>query len=128
MIVVDSSVWINAFRNQKSSEARHLSDLLDDDEVGISIPIRIELLSGARRSDLPRLSRTLSALPIYFPNDSTWGRIEGWLETIKAAGERFGIGDLLIAAIAAENQVAIWSLDSDFARMAKLKLIELHRL
>lgn len=127
MIVVDTSVWINAFRDQKSSEARHLSDLLDKDEVAIAIPIRIELLSGARRSDQPRLSRTLSALPMFFPTDATWRRIEGWLGTIKNAGDWFGIGDLLIAGIGAENQAAIWSLDGDFGRMAKLKLIEIHR-
>lgn len=128
MIVVDTSVWINAFRNQKSPEAGHLNHLLDNDEVAIAIPIRIELLSGARRSDQARLSRTLSALPIYFPKDATWHRIEGWLGTIKNAGDWFGVGDLLIAGIAAENQAAIWSLDGDFARMAKLKLIELHCL
>jgi predicted nucleic acid-binding protein len=128
MIVVDTSIWVNAFRNQKSSEARHLSNLLDNDEVAIAMPIRIELLSGARRSDQARLSRTLSALPIYFPKDATWHRIEGWLATIKNAGDRFGVGDLLIAGIAVENRAAIWSLDGDFARMAKLKLIELHRL
>ena len=50
MIVVDTSVWINAFRDQKSSEARHLSELLDRDAVAIAIPIRLEILSGARRS------------------------------------------------------------------------------
>lgn len=127
MIVVDTSVWINAFRDRKSSEARHLSDLLDNDEVAIAIPTRIELLSGARRSDQPRLSRTLSALPIFFPHDATWRRIESWLGTIKNAGDWFGVGDLLIAGIGAENHAKIWSLDGDFARMAKLKLIELYR-
>lgn len=127
MIVVDTSVWINALRDQKSSEARHLKDLLDNDEVAIAIPIRIELLSGANRSDQPRLIRTLSALPILFPSDATWRRIEGWLGTIKNAGDWFGVGDLLIAGIGAENHAAIWSLDGDFARMAKLKLIELYR-
>lgn len=127
MIVVDTSVWINAFRNQKSAEARHLSELLDNDEVAIAIPIRIEILSGARRSDQPRLSRTLSALPTFYPSAATWQRIEGWLGTIKNAGDWFGVGDLLIAGIGAENHAAIWSLDGDFARMAKLKLIELYR-
>ena len=57
MIVVDTSVWVNAFREQKSPEGRHLSELLDRDAVAIAIPIRIELLSGARRSEQPRLSR-----------------------------------------------------------------------
>ena len=127
MIVVDTSVWINAFRDSKSAEARHLSELLDNDEVAIAIPIRIELLSGARRSEQPRLSRTLSALPTFHPDETTWHTIEDWLVTIKTAGDWFGVGDLLIAGIAAQNHAAIWSLDVDFARMAKLKLIELYR-
>jgi len=127
MIVVDTSVWVNAFRAQKSPEARHLSELLDRDAVAIAIPIRIELLSGARRSEQPRLSRTLSALPTFYPNDTTWRRIEGWLGTIKNAGDWFGVGDLLIAGTGADNHAAIWSLDGDFARMAKLKLLELYR-
>jgi predicted nucleic acid-binding protein len=128
VIVVDTSVWINAFRNEKSSEARHLSELLDDDEVAIAIPIRIELLfrrlplgSVVVEPDAIRFARC-------FPNEATWRRIEGWLGTIKNAGDRFGVGDLLIAAIAAENHARIWSLDGDFARMAKLKLVELYRL
>lgn len=127
MIVVDTSVWIDAFRNRSSPEARHLSELLDRDEVAIAIPTRIEILSGARRLEQARLSRILSALPTFYPTDATWHRIEGWLRTIKNSGDWFGVGDLLIAGISAENSAAIWSLDGDFARMAKLKLIERYR-
>jgi predicted nucleic acid-binding protein len=127
MIVVDTSVWINAFRDRESVEGRHLRELLDKDEVAVAIPIRLEVLSGARRSERPRLSRILSALPTFYPNDATWHRIEGWLERIQNAGDWFGVGDLLIAGIGAENHAVIWSLDGDFARMAKLKLIELYR-
>lgn len=127
MIVVDTSVWITAFRNQKSAEASHLTALLDSDEVAIAIPIRLEILSGARRTELLRLSRILSALPTYYPSDATWHRIESWLATIKQGGDHFGVGDLLIAAIGTERDAPIWSLDGDFARMAKLKLIELYR-
>jgi predicted nucleic acid-binding protein len=127
MIVVDTSVWINAFRDGRSSEARHLSELLDNDQAAVAIPVRIEILSGVRRLERPRLSRILSALPTFYPNDATWHRIEGWLEMIRSAGDWFGVGDLLIAGIGVENHAAIWSLDGDFVRMAKLKLIELYR-
>ena len=127
MIVVDTSVWISAFRDRESFEARHLTELLDSDEVAIAIPTRIEILSGARRLEQARLSRILSALPTFYPADATWRRIEGWLGIIKSSGDWFGVGDLLIAGIGAENNAAIWSLDNGFARMAKLKLIDRYR-
>jgi len=63
-------------------------------------------------------------LPTFYPTDATWRQIANWLGKIKSSGDSFGVGDLLIAAIGAENDAAIWSLDNDFARMAKLRLID----
>ena len=126
MIVVDTSVWISALRNRQAQEALHLAELLDQDVVAIAVPTRIEILAGARATEQPRLSRLLSALPTLHPSDVTWQRIEQWLGGIKRAGDWFGVADLLIAGIAAENSAPVWSLDSDFTRMAKLRLIDLH--
>ena len=86
------------------------------------------IVSGRHRSDRKRLRQTLSALPVLSPDDQTWHRIDEWLDRAGDAGERFGIGDLLIAAIAAGRDAAVWSLDEDFARMARLGFIRLHRL
>ena len=127
MIVVDTSVWIAAFRNRQGTVAAHLRVLLDADEVGLAAPVRVEILAGASHADRPRLRRTLSALPVFYPSEATWLRIESWLDTISTSGDWFGMGDLLIAGIAAERSTAVWSLDQDFARMARLKLVEFHR-
>ena len=124
MIVVDSSVWIAAFRSATTREARVLGDLLDRDEVALPVVVRLELLGGASRADRPRLRRSLSALPVLYPTDETWRITDDWVERAAARGRRFGVGDLLIGALAAETGSLVWSLDSDFARMEALELVQ----
>jgi predicted nucleic acid-binding protein len=124
MIVVDTSVWVAAFRDPEAPAARMLRQLLDADEVALAVPARTELLSGTSRRDRPALRRALSALPLLYPTDDTWATIDGWVTRAADAGQSFSLGDLLIGAVAAEIGALVWSLDADFERMEKLKLIE----
>ena len=127
MIVVDTSVWVASFRSATSEEARHLDTLLESDQVGLAVPVRIEILSGASANDRRRLRRVLSALPVYFPSEATWKLMDSWVDVAFRAGDRFGVADLLIAALAVEQTASVWSLDSDFERMGKLGLIQIYQ-
>lgn len=125
MIFVDTSVWVAALCSTAGPEADRLGQLLDLDEVALPIPVRIEILVGASSRERARLRRVLSVLPVYYPTSATWEIIDSWLDRAAAAGERFGFADLLIAALSAENHGALWSLDSDFQRMAQVGLVTL---
>ena len=124
MIVVDTSVWVSALRSSASPEAPALAALLDADAILLPVPVRTELLGGARSADRARLRRLLTALPLAYPTDETWRVMDEWAGQARDHGERFGVRDLLIAALARECGALVWSLDADFTRMARLRFIE----
>ena len=123
MIVVDTSVWVAALRTD-GGEARVLRSLLDEDEVLLPVPVKIELLSGTSNRHRAALRSALSALPIAYPTDETWRLMESWTDRAVKNGNSFGVGDLLIAAIAHEAGALVWSLDDAFSGMERLRLVE----
>lgn len=117
---MDTSVWIEFFRGRNASIRSRLDRLLDQDHVVLSDFVRLELLTGVRVTEVPRLRRLLDALSA-LPSEPalfTWG--ESRLAEGRARGVRFGTLDLLFAAQAHQHSCELWSLDSDFARMANL--------
>jgi predicted nucleic acid-binding protein len=126
MIVVDTSVWVSVLRRRGGGDARAFESLLDADEILLPAPVRTELLGGARSAYRRDLRRILSALPVAYPTDETWKQMDDWAIEGAHLGQSFGVGDLLIGGIAREVGARVWSLDSDFQRMARLKFVDLY--
>ena len=126
MICVDTSVWIEALRDTVSPAAWHLGQLVESDVVLMPAPVRLELLAGAPGPSLSILADWSGALGPIIPDDATWRRAEAWVGEAIAAGQRFGLVDLLIAATAAEHHARVWSRDGDFERMQKLGFVEVY--
>lgn len=126
MIFVDTSVWVDALRRTTGCAVR-LSDLLDEDAVALAAPVKLEILSGVSRAKLGVFERVLRALPIYYPTRDTWVVAQRWVELAVAKGERFGVMDVLIGVIATEHGGQIWSLDGDFSRLARLRLVKTYQ-
>lgn len=121
MIVVDTSVWIAATR--RASIAEPLQSLIDADEVTMALPVWLELWAGVAKQDRKLFLRTHGALPQLHPTEDTWKVLQGWIERAADAGERFTLSDLLIASLTVEIGGIVWSLDNDFERMERLKLV-----
>jgi len=125
VIFIDTSVWIQYLSNGEPRLVNRFNQILEADQVALSVMVWLELLSGASHNELTRLRRVLSALPRFYPADKTWTRLESWVERAVKSGQRFSAMDLLIGSIAVDQNAKIWSLDSDFKRMEKLGFIEL---
>lgn len=126
-IFVDTSVWIAYFKGKDVDLITTFNHRLDRRELALAVPVWVELLSGASKEEVKLLKRVLSALPRFFPSENSWEQIDKWVEIGAQKGHRFGAMDLLIAAIVCENSGMLWTLDSDFKRMANLKWINLVR-
>ena len=126
MICVDTSVWIAATRKPDSQRATVLRSLLDSGEVALPLPVRIEFVAAAAKTQRRKLRRALAALPLVVPTEDTWREVERWTESALDAGYSFGIPDLLIASLANEIGGLVWSLDRDFVAMEKLGVVRLY--
>ena len=124
MIAIDTSVWIRALRSASCPEAIALRSLLEADEVALPVPVRSELLMGARAADRAMLERQLKGVPLLYPTDESWRTLDDWTRIASRAGATFAIADLLIGVLTAEIGGLVWSADGDFARMEALNLLQ----
>ena len=124
MIVVDTSVWVDAVRHPSGTSQATLKRLLDADQVALPLPVRLELMAGIARKDREPFRRAMSALPVLMPTEETWQLVEGWIAPAADKGERFAVTDLLIAGLAQEIGALVWSLDEDFARLERLGRVQ----
>lgn len=124
MIVVDTSVWVAAQRQARLVAV--LQQLIDADEIALARPVRLELLAGIARHQRKGFLRRFGAFPQLVATEDTWLPLPEWISRAADAGYRFSISDLLIASLAAEIGGLVWSLDSDFERMAQLKIVSLY--
>jgi predicted nucleic acid-binding protein len=126
VIVVDTSVWISALRGPGTDEAEILRRLLDADEVALPVPVRSELLMGVSGIARKQLGLRLEALTLLYPTDDTWRTLDSWTERASRSGQNFSVVDLIVGILASDVGALVWSLDKDFERLEKLKLVRLY--
>jgi predicted nucleic acid-binding protein len=121
VIVVDTSVWIAARRDDDIYG--RLASLIDADEAAMPLPARLELLAGTPRQERKVFHDSCQSIIQLVPTEQTWAPLAAWIERATDAGQRFSLTDLLIAALAEEIGGLVWSLDRDFERMERLKIV-----
>lgn len=122
MVLIDSSIWIEAFRRDGSQKVREqLSQLIDSGEAAWCPAIRLELWAGVgderERSILQKFTAVVTDLPI---GDEAWNRAITLAETGRRRGRTFPFPDFIIYACAKVHCVELLHQDRHFDLMNEL--------
>lgn len=117
-VLVDSSIWIDYFRDAGRSQA--VDRLLEDNALVINDLILAELIPTLllkRQQALVKLLRTIRRLPLSID----WEELIKMQATCLRKGiNKVGMPDLIITQNAIQNDVALYTLDKHF------KLLSVH--
>ena len=134
MVLVDTSIWSLALRRRPAAltaaEGRLVdewTDLVSEGLAGLIGPIRQEILSGVRRSEVfQALRRDLSDFPHLGIDAVDYDRAAEFFNVCRARGITGGPTDMLISAVAYRHGVPIFTVDTDYGRYARHIPLRLH--
>lgn len=128
MVLPDTSVWIPYFRSRTGAEGDRLEALIAAGEVAICGPVLAELLAGAGEAQREAIVGTVGGLAMTELDRHSWEEVGGLAARLRRSGQTLPLTDLVIAVAATRAGHTLWSLDSDFERIAPvLDGLELYR-
>lgn len=124
-IIIDTSVWIEYFKNNKDY-VPFIEDNLNLENILISGLIISELLHGVKsEKEYKLLSESISAVPYAECIYEDWIATGEMLYNLKKKGISVPLTDVLISAIAIRYNASVLTLDKHFKSIARIKLIAL---
>jgi predicted nucleic acid-binding protein len=122
LIVVDTSVWLDLFRDRGTAQVELLVELLEQDaNVGLTDLVLTELLQGAREGrQARRLEWRVGVLDVLrLESLDDYRRAASLYRRSRDAGLTVSkTVDCLIASVCVREHVAILHNDADFDRLA----------
>ena len=118
MVLVDSSVWMEAARRNGRLDCKvSLEALIDEAEALICGPIRMEVLAAARPADRPLMSAGFDAIPYQPINEEDWGFLIQYAGKVADDGFSVPFRSALIAGLAIRWDCRLYTLDAALESM-----------
>ena len=128
MVLVDSSVWIEAARREGQLEYKvGLEGLLEYAEAMICGPIKLEFLGGARPQDRSRLSAYLACIPYKETTDADWESARECAWRLRDKGHTAPWNDILMASLSLKWNCRVYAKDHHFEIMREVLAIRLYQ-
>ena len=114
-ILVDTSVWIDYFKNINSKAAEKLDELIQEECIYIPEVVIAELIQGAKtKKEVSFISDNFDAFHIIIPKENTWLRAGKLSFELKQRGFTVHLVDCYIAILARDHKCRIFTLNRHF--------------
>jgi tRNA(fMet)-specific endonuclease VapC len=124
-ILVDTTIWIDFFR-ARSKNGDRLEMLLMENAVWTCGLVLFELLQGIKsESQKINILGVLASLPHVEMTRKLWQSAAELSILVKKNGVNLPLSDILIAAIAIESDLSVFTLDNHFIQIPNLKLYKM---
>jgi predicted nucleic acid-binding protein len=125
-ILIDTSVWIEYFRNQSPVFVGFVAEVVKTSEIYVPKIILAELMQGAKsEKELAVIAEFMGAFSIIDQTDQTWIKAGRLSHELRRKGKNINLTDCYIAVIAQENDCAIFTLDRHFKEIRQYAGIQL---
>lgn len=133
-VIIDTSVWSLGLRRAERRlspgqevAVKELRELIGEGRVRLIGLVRQELLSGIKvAAQFEKLRTTLRAFPDVPLHTADYEAAAESSNTCRSKGVTVSVVDILIATAAIERGWSVFTLDSDFERLARIVPIKLH--
>ena len=124
-ILADTTVWIEFFR-ARSKIGDRLEMFLMENAVWTCGIVMFEVLQGIKsEGEKNKILSVLASLPYVEMTKKLWQSAAELSILVKKNGVNLPLSDIFIAAIAIENDLSVYTLDSHFTQIPNLKLYKM---
>jgi predicted nucleic acid-binding protein len=128
-IIVDTSVWIEYFRNQSAGLVGLVEKIAKSGEICVPRVVLAELIQGAKsEKEISVIEQFMEAFTIVDQTDQTWLKAGRLSYELKRKGKNINLADCYIAVLAQENDCAVLTLDrhfKDIRQHTRLPLVDI---
>jgi len=125
-VLLDTSVWIDAFRGKTQHIVAVTQGLLNDDRILICGPVLFEIKRGLRPPDRKKILPLLDALIRLSVDESDWDNAGDLDNSLRKKGITIPPMDIIIAQVCLHHKVSLFTLDEHFSSIPGLKFFKPH--
>jgi predicted nucleic acid-binding protein len=122
-VVVDTSVWVDFLRGGRSRDASAVEELVRSARAVTCGIVLAELLAGVKNAgQREQLQEALAGLDYVEMREQTWRRAGELAAGLRSKGRALPMSDLIVAALALEHDLSVFTTDNHFRHVPGLRL------